>query len=101
MASRPTLQQVLVDVLGSNYVYFQPPESVKLQYPCIIYEEMRGASFRANDKLYGYRKCYNLILIDKNPYSEIPDRIRQLPLCDTDRMYKADNLYHFSFRLYY
>jgi hypothetical protein len=101
MASRLNLQSVLETVLGSRNVYFQPPESLKLKYPCIIYEEVRGRSFRANDKLYSYRKCYNLIVIDKDPDSTIPDRLRELPLCDTDRIYKSDNLYHFSFTLYY
>lgn len=101
MASRLNLQKILEDVLGSRNVYFQPPESIKLKYPCIIYEEARGRSVRANNKLYMYRKRYNLILIDKDPDTVIPDRIRELPLCDTDRIYKSDNLYHFSFTLYY
>lgn len=101
MASRLNLQSDLEKLMGSRNVYFQPPESLKLKYPCIVYDEIRGRTFRANDKLYLYRKAYNLIVIDKDPDSEIPDRLRELPLCDTDRIYVSDNLYHFSFTLYY
>ena len=37
MASRLNLQDKLEEVLGSKQVYFQPPESLKLKYPCIVY----------------------------------------------------------------
>ena len=98
--NRLDLQRMLVNALGSKNVYFQPPESVKIQYPCIIYEEAPGNSIRANDLLYIYRKAYNCVVIDKNPDSEIPDRVRILPLCDTGSPYKADNLNHWPFTIY-
>lgn len=100
MARRPTLQKTLEAILGSRNVYFQPPEGIKLSYPCIIYDEIRGRSLRADDKLYHYRKSYNLILIEKNPDTVIPDKIRELPLCSTDRIFKSDNLYHYTFTIY-
>lgn len=100
MASRLNLQQTLVDVLGSKYVYFQPPESVKLNYPCIIYERARGRAFNANDNLYNYRKSYTATVIDKNPDSEIPDKMELLPYCTMDRYYEADNLNHWVFTIY-
>ena len=100
MASRLNLQKTLEDILGTRNVYFQPPESVKLQYPCIIYEETRGTTFRANDLLYNYRKAYSLLVIDKNPDSIIPDKVRALPVCDTGNPYKADNLNHWPFTIY-
>ena len=100
MVSRLDLQKTLERVLGSRNVYFQPPESIKLSYPCIIYEEQRGQTFRADDRLYNYRKAYSLIFIDKNPDSKIPDKIRELPLCDTGSPYKTDNLNHWAFTIY-
>lgn len=98
--NRLDLQRALVEALGSKNVYFQPPESVKLVYPCIVYEETKGSSIRANDLLYLYRKAYYGVIIDKNPDSEIPDRIRILPLCDIGRPYKSDNLNHWPFTIY-
>ena len=100
MVSRPDLQKALTNVLGSKNVYFQPPESVKLSYPCIVYEEVKGESIRANDRLYLYRKAYSIVFIDTNPDSIIPDKIRQFPLCDSGRPYKADNLNHWPFTIY-
>ena len=100
MASRLTLQETLKEILRSNYVYFQPPESIKLHYPCIIWEEAKGRPFRADDRLYMYRKTYNLIFIDTDPDSVIPDKIRDLPLCDSGSPYKSDNLYHWPFTIY-
>ena len=98
--NRLDLQRTLVNALGSKNVYFQPPESVKLTYPCIIYEEIKGASIRASDLLYLYRKAYSGVIIDKNPDSEIPDRVRYLHLCDMGKPYKSDNLNHWPFTIY-
>ena len=37
MASRLDLQTFLEELLKSKNVYFQPPESVKMKYPAIVY----------------------------------------------------------------
>lgn len=39
MASRLDLQTFLEELLESKNVYFQPPESVKMKYPAIVYAE--------------------------------------------------------------
>lgn len=101
MASRLELQKLLEEILGTRSVYFQPPESIKLSYPCIIYERNRGRSFQANDDLYNYRKSYILTVIDKNPDSTIPDEIEKLRYCTFDRFFVADNLPHWTFIIYY
>lgn len=101
MASRLNLQKLLEEILGSRNVYFQPPESVKLQYPCIIYERATGRAFNASDDLYNYRKSYSVLVVDKDPDSDIPDRLEKLKYCTIDRCYKADNLNHWSFTIYY
>ena len=37
MANRLDLQALLEDLLGSRNVYYQPPESDKMNYPAIVY----------------------------------------------------------------
>ena len=37
MKTRLELDEELVKILGSKNVYFQPPESLKLNYPAIVY----------------------------------------------------------------
>ena len=38
MAPRLDLQKLLVELLGSDNVYFQPPPSVQMNYPAIVYK---------------------------------------------------------------
>lgn len=82
-------------------VYFQPPPSVQMKYPCIVYELSYADTQFANDLPYIIRKRYKVTVIDKNPDSEIPDKIARLPMCVFDRTYMTDNLNHFAFNLYF
>jgi hypothetical protein len=101
MTNRLRLHETLCGVLGAGNVYFQPPESVKLQYPCIVYR-LSGESTRfADDKPYTNKKRYAVTAIDKNPDSELPDRIAALPSCAFDRYFAADNLNHYTYIIYF
>lgn len=101
MAPRLDLQVLLVDLLGSSNVYFQPPPSVKMQYPCIVYKRDYEATEFAGDKPYAQRKRYQVTVIDPNPDSDIPSKVGALPLCVFDRHYTADNLNHDSYKLFF
>ena len=81
MARRIDLHNLLVDLLGSTNVYFQPPETVKLQYPCIIYNRVTNDTKFANSKPYTITRKYFVLVIDANPDSDIPDKISALPKC--------------------
>ena len=72
-----------------------------MSYPCIVYERERIESDHANNKPYLHRKRYSVTVIDKDPESEIPDRIAAFPSCRHDRHFVNDNLYHDVFTLYY
>lgn len=101
MDRRLELHQILTDVLGSKNVYFQPPASVHLKYPCIIYQYETGDTQFADDLPYIFVRKYQIQVIDPNPDTEIPDKIAQLPRCLNDRNYTADNLNHYTFNIYY
>lgn len=98
---RQKLQAELVLLLGSTNVYFNPPESLKLKYPCIVYNRYRDAHYYANDEHYYYKKSYSVSVIDYNPDSTIPDKLLKLPYCAFDRHYTADNLHHWVYTIYY
>lgn len=100
MANRLTLQTKLEEILGSRNVYFQPPASVKLQYPAIVYSRKDIENRSANNAVYTQSPSYEVIVIDKNPDSEIVNRVSALPLCRFDRHYTADNLNHDVFTIY-
>ncbi|MCD8159451.1 MAG: hypothetical protein LUD77_11395 [Clostridiales bacterium] len=101
MKNRLELHQILVDILGSENVYFQPPESVKLSYPCIIYNLNNINTRNADDRHYLLTNNYTITFISKDPDSEVPYSILGLPMCSFDRSYTADNLNHWVFNIYY
>ena len=101
MGTRLELQQKLQDLIKSNHVYFQPPESIKIQYPCIIYELSGDDVVFANDNPYKRVKQYQVTYIDKNPDSRIPDELALWQMCRFNRYYAADNLNHWVFFLYF
>lgn len=98
---RTELQTILEDLLGTKQVYFQPPESVRMTYPCIVYARNDGRTIFADNAPYRFMKRYSVTVIDRNPDSEIPDKVAQLPMCIFNRHYTADNLHHDSFELYF
>lgn len=101
MATRLELHSKLVELLGSENVYYQPPESVKMQYPAIRYSRKDIESEYANDTKYLNHNKYELIVIDRKPDNEVIDKLLQLPYCSYDRPYVADNLNHDVLTLYY
>lgn len=98
---REALQTLLEELLGSRNVYFQPPESKKFKYPCIVYERSGIRTDSANNKRYLKHKRYTVTYIDEDPDSEIPDRILEQNHCSFDRHFTADNLNHDVFTLYF
>lgn len=101
MSNRLKLHELLCETLGSRQVYFQPPESVKMKYPAIVYSRNRIDNEHANDGVYMQSPSYSITVIDKNPDSEIVERVSLLPRCRFDRHYTADNLNHDTFTIYY
>lgn len=101
MNKRLELQSVLEEILGSRNVYFQPPSTIKMSYPAIVYSRKSIDNRHADDSVYLQDNSYELIVIDKNPDSDIVSRVSELLLCRFDRHYKADNLNHDVFTLYY
>lgn len=101
MANRLDLHETLCNILGSRNVYFQPPESVKMQYPAIKYSLSNMKNNHANDKVYTQSRSYQIIVIDKSPDSMISDKISQLSYCKFDRSYVSDGLNHYVYTLYY
>ena len=70
-------------------------------YPCIIYQRDDAFTSHADNVPYSYIQRYQVTYIDRNPDSLIPGKIGRLPLCAYDRFFRADNLNHDVFTLYY
>ncbi len=101
MNNRIALHSKLEEILGSSHVYFQPPKNQQMIYPCILYKRIKFNNQFADNRVYYQKDRYEIIVLDKNPESEVT---RKLSLFDTiyhDRQYVIDGLYHDVFTLYY
>ena len=101
MAQRLELQALLVSILGSDNVYFQPPPTLQMTYPCIVYHRDKMRTAFADDKPYSIDRAYQVTVIDRNPDSLIPSLIAKLPKCIHESFFTADNLNHDVFRLFF
>lgn len=103
MADRLDLHEDLCDLLGSRNVYFQPPSTIRMSYPCFVYERSSGLSIRADDGTYTYHQAYNVTYITADPDSL--DMIRRFvfkfPQSRYNTHFTSDNLNHDTFVLYY
>jgi hypothetical protein len=101
MGQRLDLQTLLEGILGSRFVYFQPPANVQIQYPCIVYAKDSTDTRFADNSPYRHTKRYQVTVIDRNPDSEIPDKVAALPMTLFNRWFAADNLHHDVFNVYF
>lgn len=101
MARRLELQALLEALIGTDQVYFQPPASKQMEYPCIVYERDRTNTIFADNTPYRHRQRYQVTVIDRNPDSVIPEKVADLPLSQTSRHFTADGLHHDVFTLYF
>lgn len=102
MRSRIDLHNKLIALLESSHAYFQPPESVKMIYPCFVYFRNTDYTARANNRLYGYQHAYHLTYITDDSETNMPCLVlNTFPMSSQGRPFVSDNLYHFPFDIYY
>lgn len=99
---RLLLQSKLEALLDSPNVYFQPPESVRLEYPCIVYERGTGTTRHADNNPYHFIPQYEITYIDPDPDAEMFEKLAMaLPSIRHVRHFKSDNLNHDVYELYF
>lgn len=102
MSSRTSLHEEFYNILNSKNVYYNPPESTKMNYPCIKYSLSGLDAKRANDQVYINTNRYEVILIDPDPDTPLFDKLlTHFKMCSFDRSYKSDGLNHYVFTIYY
>lgn len=83
------------------HVYYQPPNGLKMQYPCIIYRREAIDIDYADNSVYDHTNRYSVTVVDADPDSPLIDDILSLPMCSFDRFYTSENLNHNVFNLYF
>lgn len=101
MGDRIELHSLLQELLESDQVYYQAPESIKMSYPAIRYSKSAIRKMNADDRAYSMRDCYQLTVIAKLPDEPVIKKLLELPYCSYDRHYVADNLNHDTLTIYY
>lgn len=98
---RQKLQTLLEETLGSSNVYFQPPPSVQMKYPAIVYNRDDVDVKYAGNQPYGLTKRYEVTVISSNPDSLIPDKVAKLPMTSYVRFFSANGLNHDVYTIYF
>lgn len=101
MHHRLEFHEILCEILGTRHVYFQPPENVRMEYPAIKYSRNDIENTFAENSVYKQDHEYEVVVIDKDPDSEIITAVSKLPMCRFVRHYEADGLNHDVFTIYY
>jgi hypothetical protein len=99
MGQRLDLHQLLETF--TTHVYFQPPTNVQLEYPCIVYKRDYADTKFADDIAYAHKKRYMITVIDRDPDSDIPDKVAGMQMSLFNRFYTADNLNHDVYNVYF
>lgn len=98
---RIELHNKLVEILGSRNVYFQPPEDIKMNYPCIVYERYDISNTHADDDVYLQPRQYRITIVDTDPDSDIVTKMSKFPTARFIRHQVIENLNHDEFNIYY
>jgi hypothetical protein len=99
MAPRLQLHELLVSFVDN--VYFQPPTNITLDYPCIIYKRDYAETEFADNAPYNHVIRYMVTVIDRDPDSDIPGKIAELPMSLFTRFFTVDNLNHDVYRVFF
>lgn len=109
MGTRVELQEELKSLLGTSEekgnaarCYFQPPESIKMSYPCFVYSRERSDIIDADNLIYRRVHRYSLTYLTYDPDDPLIDGVEEhFRFCRFVRHNKANNLNHYHYDLYY
>lgn len=99
--NRIEFHRILENVLGSKNVYFQPPATIQMSYPAIVYNLNDIRTRMANNKKYNLLKSYMVTLIHKNPDNDVVERLVELEHSKLVNTVTKDGLNHYVFEIYY
>lgn len=97
------LRELLMEKTDIDYCYYDPPASIRMTYPCVIFHLSDQDVIYADNQAYLSRLRWDVTIVDPvstNGEIYIMEMI-QLPMCRFGRHYVADNLHHYTFSLYY
>jgi hypothetical protein len=101
MGSRTDFQAVLEGLAEGAEVYYQPPTGTSLNYPAIIYNrDFRKTEYADNQPYVGTWR-YLVMVIDRDPDSDLVELVAKMPMTSFVRHFARDNLNHDVFYVYF
>lgn len=97
--TRIELDAILRSTLGSDHVYFDPPESFKLKFPCIVYHDSGRIVWKADNGNYIKFKRYMLNYMTKDADDPMVDTIEELQYCTMATPYTSDNVFYYPYNI--
>lgn len=115
MERRHELQKILEDIMLRAYpdkfpdmtgpskyhVYFQPADSLAMEYPCIRYQRDALTQIHANNDPYHQTKRYMITILDRSADSPIFDLVAGLRMTRFVSHNRADGIHHDVFTTSY
>ena len=109
MGTRLELSAELKQLLGTSdkkgtaaRCYFQPPESIQMEYPCFVYNQERPSINEADNLIYKRVHRYSLTYLTHDPDDPLIDGIEDhFPMCRLVRTNRMKSLNHYHYDLYY
>lgn len=102
MATRQKLHEELKEILGSDHVYHNPPENIKMKYPCIVYFEDPTEVWHADNAAYVKPHAWDLTYISSDTNMVMVDVIMDhFRYANHTAHYRADGLVHDTFKIYF
>ena len=97
------IKKTLADsnIVAPFNVYFQPPATQIMKYPCVVYARTNIDVITANNNPYMVTKQYTITVIDSNPDSLITENVARLPKCKFVSHFTKDNLNHDIYNINY
>ena len=99
--TRLEFQTFLETLKGDRNVYFQPPATVRMNYPAIRYNLANIQDTPADNLPYLQATAYTLTYITDDPDDVMVKTLSKLPYCRFDRWYAAENLNHYVYTIFY
>ena len=107
MSRRLKLHNILCTILSCPVqglecrAYFQPPSSVKMKYPAIVYALNDIDNAFADNMVYLSARKYSVTVIDSDPDSSLVGKVASMSTSKFNRHYTKDNLNHDVFEIFF
>lgn len=102
MGTREELQKKLVEIIGNNNVYFQPPSNVRMKYPAFRYQLDAIELQKADNKNYKKFRSYVVTHIYQSLSNELTDKmIDSFQFIRFVNRSYVDGLYNDRYELYW